>query len=63
MVSPLNETQIKANSSFCTFRFTLPIIKASTQRYYYQLLTQLSISQLFVHFIFIPIIQSKNSQR
>ena len=56
MVAFKNSTGIKANSSFCTFRF--PIVEAHqlTKPFQYQAITTALPTQPFAHFVFMPIL-------
>lgn len=55
MVAFKNSTGIKANSSFCTFRFPIAEAHQLTKPFQYQPITTTSPTQPFAHFVFMPI--------
>lgn len=55
MVAFKNSTGIKANSSFCTFRFPIAEAHQLTKPFQYQPITTISPTQPFAHFVFMPI--------
>lgn len=55
MVAFKNSSRIKANSSFCTFRFSKPEHQTSTKHTPYQHITRNSSTQHIAHFVFMPI--------
>lgn len=55
MVAFKNSTGIKANSSFCTFRFPPTEARKPTKTFQYQPITTTSPTQPFAHFVFMPI--------
>lgn len=56
MVAFKNSTGIKANSSFCTFRFPIAEAHQLTKPFQYQPITTTSPTQPFAHFVFMPIL-------
>lgn len=56
MVAFKNSTGIKANSSFCTFRFPIAEAHQLTKPFQYQAITTALPTQPFAHFVFMPII-------
>ena len=63
MVAFKNSTGIKANSSFCTFRFPTAEAHQLTKPFQYQPITTTSPTQPFAHFVFMPINASVNITR
>ena len=57
MVAFKNSTGIKANSSFCTFRFPIAEAHQLTKPFQYQPITTTSPTQPFAHFVFMPIVE------
>lgn len=57
MVAFKNSTGIKANSSFCTFRFPTAEAHQLTKPFQYQPITTTSPTQPFAHFVFMPIVE------
>lgn len=57
MVAFKNSTGIKANSSFCTFRFPIAEAHQLTKPFQYQAITTALPTQSFAHFVFMPIIR------
>ena len=57
MVAFKNSTGIKANSSFCTFRFPIAEAHQLTKPFQYQPITTTSPTQPFAHFVFMPIME------
>lgn len=55
MVAFKNSTGIKANSSFCTFRFPIAEAHQLTKPFQYQAITTALPTQPFAHFVFMPI--------
>lgn len=55
MVAFKNSSRIKANSSFCTFRFSKSEHQTSHKHTPYQHITRISSTQPFAHFVFMPI--------
>lgn len=55
MVAFKNSTGIKANSSFCTFRFPIAEAHQLTKPFQYQPITTTLPTQPFAHFVFMPI--------
>ena len=55
MVAFKNSTGIKANSSFCTFRFPTTEARKPPKPFQYQPITTTSPTQPFAHFVFMPI--------
>lgn len=55
MVAFKNSSRIKANSSFCTFRFSKSEHQTSTKHTPYQHITRNSSTQHIAHFVFMPI--------
>lgn len=55
MVAFKNSTGIKANSSFCTFRFPAAEARKLAKTFQYQPITTTSPTQPFAHFVFMPI--------
>lgn len=55
MVAFKNSTGIKANSSFCTFRFPIAEAHQPTKPFQYQAITTALPTQPFAHFVFMPI--------
>lgn len=62
MVAFKNSTGIKANSSFCTFRFPIAEAHQLTKPFQYQPITTTSPTQPFAHFVFMPIKALKKLQ-
>lgn len=58
MVAFKNSTGIKANSSFCTFRFPTTEARKPPKPFQYQPITTTSPTQPFAHFVFMPIISA-----
>ena len=58
MVAFKNSTGIKANSSFCTFRFPTAEARQLTKPFQYQPITTTLPTQPIAHFVFMPIIVS-----
>lgn len=56
MVAFKNSTGIKANSSFCTFRFPIAEAHQLTKPFQYQAITTALPTQPFAHFVFMPIL-------
>lgn len=56
MVAFKNSTGIKANSSFCTFRFPIAEAHQLTKPFQYQAITTALPTQPFAHFVFMPIV-------
>ena len=56
MVAFKNSTGIKANSSFCTFRFPIAEAHQLTKPFQYQAITTALPTQSFAHFDFMPIL-------
>lgn len=56
MVAFKNSTGIKANSSFCTFRFPIAEAHQLTKPFQYQPISTTSPTQPFAHFVFMPIV-------
>lgn len=56
MVAFKNSTGIKANSSFCTFRFPIAEAHQPTKPFQYQAITTALPTQPFAHFVFMPIV-------
>ena len=57
MVAFKNSTGIKANSSFCTFRFPIAEAHQLTKPFQYQAITTALPTQPFAHFVFMPIVR------
>lgn len=59
MVAFKNSTGIKANSSFCTFRFPTAEARQLAKPFQYQPITTTLPTQPIAHFVFMPIIGHK----
>lgn len=55
MVAFKNSTGIKANSSFCTFRFPIAEARQLAKPFQYQPITTTLPTQSIAHFVFMPI--------
>ena len=55
MVAFKNSTGIKANSSFCTFRFPTTEARKPPKPFQYPPITTTTPPQPFAHFVFMPI--------
>lgn len=55
MVAVKNSTGIKANSSFCTFRFPTAEARQLAKPFQYQPITTTLPTQPIAHFVFMPI--------
>nr|DAL23352.1 MAG TPA_asm: hypothetical protein [Caudoviricetes sp.] len=60
MVAVKNSTGIKANSSFCTFRFPTAEARQLAKPFQYQPITTTLPTQPIAHFVFMPIYRCKS---